>query len=119
MMRWQKVVIALIGAAVWLALSWLVTSRMSDEVAWYHWPFLVPVAAAVMIGGAHNPSSLVGNVVWILQSLAVGAFLAWMASRGSGSSPKKPNQAPEPTTVAVTPRAPSSTSRAGHGRGSS
>ena len=35
-------------------------------------------------------------------------------------SPKKePNQAPEPTTMAVTSRAPSSTRRAGHGRGSS
>jgi uncharacterized membrane protein YhaH (DUF805 family) len=32
---------------------------------------------------------------------------------------KKPNKAPEPTTMAVTPRAPSSTSRASHGRGSS
>jgi hypothetical protein len=32
---------------------------------------------------------------------------------------KGPNQAPEPTTMAVTPRAPSSTSRADHGRGSS
>src|SRR6059058_6209204 len=29
------------------------------------------------------------------------------------------NQPPEPTTMAVTPRAPSSTSRASHGRGSS
>jgi RimJ/RimL family protein N-acetyltransferase len=32
---------------------------------------------------------------------------------------QKPNKAPEPTTVAVTSRAPSSTSRASHGRGSS
>jgi hypothetical protein len=32
---------------------------------------------------------------------------------------KRPNKAPEPTTMTVTPRAPSSTSRAGHGRGSS
>ena len=32
---------------------------------------------------------------------------------------EKPNKAPEPTTMAVTPRAPSSTSRASHGRGSS
>jgi hypothetical protein len=32
---------------------------------------------------------------------------------------QKPNKAPEPTTMAVTPRAPSSTSRASHGRGSS
>src|SRR5688500_7202199 len=32
---------------------------------------------------------------------------------------KGTNKAPEPTTMAVTPRAPSSTSRAGHGRGSS
>jgi hypothetical protein len=31
----------------------------------------------------------------------------------------RPNKAPEPTTMTVTPRAPSSTSRAGHGRGSS
>src|SRR4051794_40069457 len=30
-----------------------------------------------------------------------------------------PNKAPEPTTMSVTPRAPSSTSRAGHSRGSS
>jgi hypothetical protein len=30
-----------------------------------------------------------------------------------------PNKAPEPTTMAVTSRAPSSTSRASHGRGSS
>jgi ankyrin repeat protein len=32
---------------------------------------------------------------------------------------KTPNKAPEPTTMAVTSRAPSSTSRASHGRGSS
>jgi hypothetical protein len=32
---------------------------------------------------------------------------------------KKPNKAPEPTTMAVTIRAPSSTARASHGRGSS
>jgi hypothetical protein len=32
---------------------------------------------------------------------------------------EKPNKAPEPTTMAVTSRAPSSTSRASHGRGSS
>jgi len=32
---------------------------------------------------------------------------------------KKPNKAPEPTPMSVTPRAPSSTSRASHGRGSS
>ena len=32
---------------------------------------------------------------------------------------KRANKAPEPTTMAVTPRAPSSTSRASHGRGSS
>ncbi len=32
---------------------------------------------------------------------------------------EKPNKAPEPTTMAVTSRAPSSTSRARHGRGSS
>jgi len=33
--------------------------------------------------------------------------------------PQRPNQALEPTTLAVTPRAPSSTSRASQGRGSS
>jgi hypothetical protein len=32
---------------------------------------------------------------------------------------EEPNQTPEPTTLTVTPRAPSSTSRAGQGRGSS
>ena len=32
---------------------------------------------------------------------------------------QKPNKAPEPTTMAVTTRAPSSTARASHGRGSS
>ena len=32
---------------------------------------------------------------------------------------KRPNKAPEPTTMAVTSRAPSSTRRASHGRGSS
>jgi len=35
------------------------------------------------------------------------------------SEKKTPNQAPEPTTMAVTARAPSSTSRASQGRGSS
>ena len=35
------------------------------------------------------------------------------------SQTKRPNKAPEPTTMAVTSRAPSSTSRASHGRGSS
>jgi len=35
------------------------------------------------------------------------------------NEPKKANQALEPTTMAVTSRAPSSTSRASHGRGSS
>src|SRR3954467_1985632 len=34
-------------------------------------------------------------------------------------SPERPNKAPEPTTMAVTIRAPSSTARASHGRGSS
>jgi hypothetical protein len=44
-------------------------------------------------------------------SYALGAAL--------GIKKNRPNKAPEPTTMAVTPRAPSSTSRAGHGRGSS
>jgi hypothetical protein len=35
------------------------------------------------------------------------------------TKPKRPNQASEPTTMAVTIRAPSSTARASHGRGSS
>ena len=35
------------------------------------------------------------------------------------SSHQSPNKAPEPTTMAVTIRAPSSTARASHGRGSS
>jgi len=34
-------------------------------------------------------------------------------------NPNRPNKAPEPTTMAVTIRAPSSTARASHGRGSS
>ena len=39
--------------------------------------------------------------------------------RRSRPSEQRANQAPEPTTMAVTSRAPSSTSRASHGRGSS
>src|SRR5215211_5060816 len=35
------------------------------------------------------------------------------------TTPERPNKAPEPTTMAVTIRAPSSTARASHGRGSS
>jgi hypothetical protein len=34
-------------------------------------------------------------------------------------NPERANKAPEPTTMAVTIRAPSSTARASHGRGSS
>jgi hypothetical protein len=45
---------------------------------------------------------------WSVPMSAVVAFLS-----------QKPNKAPEPTTMAVTSRAPSSTSRASHGRGSS
>src|SRR3954466_7305465 len=42
-----------------------------------------------------------------------------VAAEPQGAMSQKPNKAPEPTTMAVTPRAPSSTRRASHGRGSS
>ena len=43
----------------------------------------------------------------------------WVLARRMSKIKKEANKAPEPTTMAVTPRAPSSTSRASHGRGSS
>jgi hypothetical protein len=45
--------------------------------------------------------------------------IAWDEGFLDSVSPNRPNKAPEPTTMAVTSRAPSSTSRASHGRGSS
>jgi hypothetical protein len=69
------------GTAVWLALSWLVTTRMGDDLSWYHMPFLLPVITAIVVGGVHSPNAIAGNAAWILQSLAVGALLAWVAAR--------------------------------------
>jgi ribosomal protein S18 acetylase RimI-like enzyme len=60
--------------------------------------------------------------VWAFNEQAKRAF-ATLGFRGIRErmtlAMEKPNKAPEPTTMAVTSRAPSSTSRASHGRGSS
>jgi hypothetical protein len=50
------------------------------------------------------------DALTVEQKLAVRTFM---------TRTERPNKAPEPTTNAVTPRAPSSTSRASQGRGSS
>jgi hypothetical protein len=62
------------------------------------------------------------HLAYILMSLAgiacsVLYYLRWRPALAAES--KRPNQVPEPTTMAVTTRAPSSTARASHGRGSS
>jgi hypothetical protein len=51
--------------------------------------------------------------------VADGSWIYCEAGRIVRESPRRPNKAPEPTTMAVTIRAPSSTARASHGRGSS
>jgi hypothetical protein len=68
------------------------------------------------------------GIKWYSASLAAGwhtVFLVkkdgvWIVERERMDAvSQKPNKAPEPTTMAVTIRAPSSTARASHGRGSS
>jgi hypothetical protein len=57
---------------------------------------------------------------WAAIVAGIGAFALWVAySSHLYRVRQKPNKAPEPTTGAVTTRAPSSTARASHGRGSS
>ena len=78
---------------------------------------VVSVLRRLEIDQAAEPLFAIGAILvacgvyrWLLRPLAI---------RGFASEEKKPNKALEPTTMAVTSRAPSSTSRASHGRGSS
>jgi membrane protease YdiL (CAAX protease family) len=68
------------------------------------------IAGALLALGASRAHGMVVVAMAVI-FLAVGVEFVTRA--------KKPNKAPEPTTMAVTSRAPSSTSRASHGRGSS
>ena len=71
--------------------------------------------------GAMGPVVTVGILLVLIAMGATALLPAVQLEADDFKMTKKtePKQAPEPTTMAVTPRAPSSTSRASHGRGSS
>lgn len=56
---------------------------------------------------------------WEFATAAFFVFVSLSSLLVFRARKKEPNKTPEPTTMTVTPRAPSSTSRADHGRGSS
>jgi hypothetical protein len=95
-----------------MIVAWFV---VRGRPAW-RWPLMGMVAlaaASVALTWQHRPIDIVIGMGISGVAIATGDELSrrlWA---------KEPNKAPEPTTMAVTSRAPSSTSRASHGRGSS
>jgi hypothetical protein len=63
------------GAALWYLVSRWVMARLPAELAWYHYPFALPIFFSLAFGeGGANMNIDAGQIAWVVESVLIGTL---------------------------------------------